>query len=54
LGLCASRTIGARRYRDDIDEAETPHGIDVVRPDKSRADEAHPDPAHGLTPAPPA
>ena len=54
VGLRAGRAIGARRHRDDIDEPETPHRIDVVRPDKSRADEAHPDPAHGATRAPPA
>ena len=43
VGLRARRRIGAGRHRDDIDEAETPHGIDVMRPDEPRADEAHPD-----------
>ena len=32
--------------RDDVDEAEAAHRVDVVRPDEPGADQAHPDAPH--------
>src|SRR6185436_13352665 len=45
IGLAARRLLGAAGDGDDIDKAEPPHRIDVMRTDKTRADEAHSDPA---------
>ena len=40
------RGLTAARDRHDIDIAKTPHGVDMVRPDKARTDNAHSDPFH--------
>jgi hypothetical protein len=41
LGLLSSRFFRASGHRDDVDIAETPHRIDVVRANEARADDPH-------------
>ena len=46
LGLLLSRRVAAAGDGDDVDEAEPPNGIDVMRPHEAGADESHSDPSH--------
>ena len=48
LRLLLGRRLAAPGDRDDVDEAEPPDRIDVMRPDEAGADETHPDPFHGV------
>jgi hypothetical protein len=48
LRLLLPRCLVAAGNGDDIDEAETSDGIDMMRADEPRTDETHPDPFHGL------
>ena len=53
ISLRAGRAIGARGHCNHVHESQTPHRVDVMRPDKSRPHQAHPDATHA-TRAPPA
>ena len=44
VGLSSRRFLSTARDRNDVDEAKSPHRINVVHADKARADEAHADP----------
>ena len=44
--LLPSRVLVPAGDGDDVDEAETSDGIDVMRADEPGADETHPDPFH--------
>ncbi len=46
LRLLLRRRLTAARDRDDVDVAETPHGVDMMRPDEARTDDSHSDPFH--------
>ena len=46
LRLLLRRRLAAARDRDDVDVAETPHGVDVMRADEPGADDPHSDPFH--------
>ena len=43
IRLRARRRRAAARHRHDVDEAETPDRVDVMRPDEAGADQTHPD-----------
>ena len=43
LRLLMGRRVARARQRHHVDEAESSHGIDMVRPDEPGAHEAHPD-----------
>ena len=44
--FCPCRGVAAAGNRHDVDEPQPPDRIDVVRADKARADNPHPDPFH--------
>ena len=52
LGLLPSRLVGAAGHGDDVDEAEPPDGVDMMRSDEAGADEPHPDSLHSVSPRP--
>ena len=43
LGLLLRGRLAAAGDRHDVDEAEPPHRVDVMRADESGADDTHPD-----------
>ena len=48
--LFLRRRLAAARDRHDVDVAETPHGVDVMRSDEARPDDSHTDPFHVASP----
>ena len=50
LGLLPARRLGAAGDRHDVDEAETPHRIDVMRADEAGSDETHSNSCHASPP----
>jgi cytochrome c oxidase cbb3-type subunit III len=47
-GLRAAGLLTAAGDGNDVDKAQTPDGIDVMRPDEAGPDQTHPDPLHGV------
>ena len=41
VGLSPRGLLGAGRDRDDVNESQATHRVDVVHPDKARADQTH-------------
>ena len=50
LGLLPARCLGAAGDRHDVDVAETPHRIDVMRADEAGSDETHSNSCHASPP----